>query len=211
MDRNDRSRNLGPDDESTCADLAGNPAGCEAHARSRDVVLIGDSHLDYLGHDADRICAGVVNLAVGGSIVRDLPGQCARAVELDPDVVVLSIGTNDSNPRREVSLDEFVAALEAVFDQWQGRLVYVASPGLDLARLGTAPRFTEEAMDAYRDAALALCAERGVPAVRSHEVLAPIGVDAFCPDGLHLSAAGYDLLIAAMRDAVAAVCASDGP
>lgn len=169
------------------------------------IVLLGDSHLARVRRDLALVGPDVHNAAVGGATSRDLAGQAERAdvaALADGDVVVVSVGTNDASPRKQVPVPSFVDHLRACWSSVPARRVYVAPPGVDEARLGGPADRTNRVIDDYRTAALAVCRELGVNVVPAEQVLAPLGADAFVDDGLHLTGRGYRLLLPAIAAGV---------
>jgi lysophospholipase L1-like esterase len=162
------------------------------------VLFVGDSHLDAVrgprlaSLEAEADCR-VVNLAVGGSGTHDVPAQLAASPD-DVDLVVLSLGTNDCAPWKEIPLAEFEPAFAALLDSLPGRLVYVTPPGVDESRLG-ADDPTMAGVDRYTDVARAAVARRGGAILETQAALAPLGLAAFVEDGVHLNDAAYDLLL----------------
>ena len=157
--------------------------------------LLGDSHLAQVRDGLERIAPDVANLAVGGAVVDDLPGQLAE-VPAGTATLVLSIGTNDADPPRGRPLADFRHHLTAVVGSRPARWVYVASPGC----VGTAitPGWTADRIAAYAGAAAAVVALAGGEVLDTPAVLAPAGPAAFEPDGFHLGPAGYALLLPAL-------------
>lgn len=58
-----------------------------------------------------RIAPDVTNAAVGGASTRDLAGQAGGAAIESDDVVVVSVGSNDAAPWKQVPLEEFTRLL----------------------------------------------------------------------------------------------------
>jgi lysophospholipase L1-like esterase len=173
------------------------------------ILLLGDSHLARLrtigGQDRLEELGGapVDNRAVGGSTVRDLPGQ-ADGLDLSSyDAVVVSLGTNDAAPWGAVPLDDFRAGLSAVVDA-SARWVALTTPGVDAARTPDGGR-GNDVMAEYADALAAVVEGVGGVALRSRDVIAPLGGDGFVEDGFHLSPSAYDRLLPAVAEAVASV------
>jgi len=163
-------------------------------------VLLGDSHLARVRRDLGRLGPDVVNAAVGGADARDLAGQ-AHALSIEAsDAVVVSIGTNDAMPWKAVALAAFTAALERfVASVRPRRLVLVTSPGVIGARLGLPDDAASTVVADYAAEAATIFRRSGATVLDAAATIAPIGDDAFAADGLHLSGAGYDLLLPAIN------------
>ncbi|GAA0974569.1 hypothetical protein ENKNEFLB_02361 [Nocardioides aquaticus] len=167
------------------------------------IVLLGDSHLARITDDLDRIGDDVVNAAVGGSVAADVLAQ-ADAVGVGPrDVAVVSVGTNDAAPWKQVDPDDFRAQLERLVEQVQPyRWVHVAPPGVDELRMEREVDRTNELVARYQRIGGVVLGDAGAELVDTPRVLSRLGSEAFVDDGVHLSAAGYALLVPAIADAV---------
>lgn len=186
------------------------------------VVLLGDSHLARVRRDLGLIGTDVHNGAVGGATVRALAAQAADARVGRGDVVVVSVGSNDAAPWKQVPLEAFRADLERLLTSVPAaHWVLVTPPGVDETRLagGGGPAGgdrTNEVVDTYRAAAVGAFVGASVGAdavvgaslVRAEEVLRPLGADAFVDDGLHLTGRAYALLLPAVGAAVGAAVAA---
>lgn len=166
-------------------------------------VLLGDSHLARITDDLGLLGDDVVNAAVGGSVAADVLPQ-ARAAGVGPrDVAVVSVGTNDAAPWKQVVATDFRAQLEQVVAELQPyRWVHVAPPGVDEARMQPEVDRANALVARYQRVGGVVLGEAGAVLVDTPRVLAPLGADAFVDDGVHLSVAGYALLLPAIREAV---------
>lgn len=177
------------------------------------VVLLGDSHLARLRRDLARLGDGeVVNAAEGGGFASDLLPQARRVEVGASDVVVVSVGTNDAAPWKQVPLERVLGEVRAFLAEVPvDRLVYVLPPGVDEARLTGVGDRTQELLAGYGQAISELLAERRAVIVDTPALLADVGPDAFADDGLHLSGLGYGALVPALRDAIAAAVGDATP
>lgn len=168
-------------------------------------VLLGDSHLARVRRDLLVMGPDVRNAAVGGATSLDLRAQTARAGIEEDDVVVVSVGTNDAAPHHRVAVAELADALARCLRSVPARRwVYVAPPGVDESRAPGPGARTNAVIDAYREAAVAVCEDAGASVVRTEQVIRPLGADAFVSDGLHLSGRAYRLVLPAIAGAVRA-------
>ncbi|WP_188113323.1 SGNH/GDSL hydrolase family protein [Nocardioides humilatus] len=167
------------------------------------IVLLGDSHLDYADDHLALLGDRVLNAAVGGASVDDLPGQ-ARGLDLGPDdVVVLSVGTNDAAPWKQVPIAEFGRrASEWLRALPVGGCVVMTTPGVDEARLVGFGDRTNQVMRDYAGALCAAAAEVAAEVVDAQAVLAPLGSRAYVDDGVHLTDDAYRLLLPVVAEAV---------
>lgn len=168
------------------------------------IVLLGDSHLARIKRDLPRLGQNVVNAAVGGATIHDLDAQAVAASVGHDDVLVLSIGTNDSAPWQAVPLSSFAAALERFLGSWDvRRLVIILPPGVDESRLDSAGDRTNALLSEYRAAEIGAAATVDARLVDSRALLLPLGSRAFAQDGLHLSGKGYRVLLPALASVIA--------
>ncbi len=172
------------------------------------VLLLGDSHLARLSPgDLGRIAPDVTNAAVGGASAPDLARQVAGIADLPSyDVVVVSVGTNDAAPWKQVPIETSERALADAVARLPKRpamhVVYVASPGVDETRLDRVPDRTNEVLADYSRVAAHVVSAAGGAVVDTPAVLAPLGRAAYLDDGLHLTQAAYELLVPAIAGAV---------
>jgi lysophospholipase L1-like esterase len=177
------------------------------------IVFLGDSSVTAPGvdpldhswarqiaiHLSDRFHVDARSVAVGGSKVRDvLEAQVDAALELEPDIAYVSVGSNDAlrgTPiaRFESDYDAMVAALHAS----------VPALGLSgIGDLGTIPRLPELARGIARiraravNNAVARVARRYPRAVKSNawdvmEHLFETDPAMFAPDLFHASSEGH--------------------
>ena len=167
------------------------------------VMFVGDSHLDAVRGERLKAFEAAVgrrvdNRAVGGSGVHDVPDQTASA-PTDIAVTVLSLGTNDSAPWKEISFETFASTIPALVATLPGRVVYLAPPGVDESVLGPDDP-TMAGVARYTDAARAAVAAHGGTTLETQQVLAGLGTSAFVEDGVHLTDVAYSLLLKALAE-----------
>ena len=168
------------------------------------IVLLGDSHLARTERDVPRLGQDVVNAAVGGATVHDLDEQAVAVSVGRDDVLVLSIGTNGSAPRRAVPARAFAVALGRFLGSWDvRRWVIILPPGVEEGRVDSAGDRTNALISEYRVAQIVAAATVDARLVDSRALLLPLGSQAFAQDGLHLSGNGYRVLIPALASVIA--------
>ena len=167
------------------------------------IVLLGDSHLARVRRDLPVLGRDVCNAAEGGATALDLLVQATKAAVEKDDLVVVSVGTNDAAPWKQIPVTVFA---QGVFRCMQSvparRWVYVAPPGVDESRLTGSGDRTNAVLDEYRDAAVSACSDAGARVLRTERVIGPLGAGAFASDGLHLSGRAYKLVLPAIAEAV---------
>lgn len=137
---------------------------------------------------------------------RDLLRQADAVGVHDADSVVVSVGTNDAAPWKQVPVSEFAQALSVLVVSHSPRgWVFVAPPGVVEERLTGACDRTNAMIDEYRLAAIEVCEEAGGQVLRTDLMLEPWGAEAFAPDGVHLNGTGYRVLVPAIRSACEAL------
>ncbi len=162
-------------------------------------MFLGDSHLARLRRELTSFPGEVRSAAEGGASSRDLLGQAAAVGIRQSDVVVLSVGTNDAAPWSSVSVPDFAQSLSRlVASSAPRRWMLVAPPGVVEERLTRRPDRTNAVIDEYRRAAIEVCEQVDGHVVRTDLLLAPLGAKAFADDGIHLSGAGYRVLVPAI-------------
>ena len=167
------------------------------------VVLLGDSHLARVRRDLPLLGPDVCNAAEGGASSLDLLAQATTAAVEEDDLVVVSVGTNDAAPWKQVPVTRFAQAVMRCLQSVPARRwVYVAPPGVDESRLTGPGDRTNAVLDDYRGAAVSACVEAGARVVRTERVIRPLGTDAFVSDGLHLSGRAYQVVLPAIAESV---------
>ncbi|CUR61034.1 hypothetical protein NOCA1240137 [metagenome] len=169
-------------------------------------VFIGDSHLARLRRELRGFAGDVRNAARGGATSLDLLRQADGAGVGASDCVVVSVGTNDAAPWKQVPVAEYVQALSTLMTSHSPQgWVFVAPPGVVEERLTGARDRTNAVIDDYRLAAIALCEDVGGHVVGTDLLLETLGAKAFAEDGLHLNGTGYRVLVPAIQSACEAL------
>ncbi len=170
-------------------------------------VLIGDSHLARLSNDLGSLVATpVFNAAEAGASIGDAVRQ-ASSMEVDAsDIVVLSVGTNDAAPWKQIPLDTFTDGLDQVKDSFDlRRWIYMTPPGVDESRLSGSNNRTNMVMGLYRDEAITVLRSGGASILPALEVIAELGSLAFSSEGVHLTEAAYSLLLPEIAKSIASL------
>ncbi len=196
------------------------------------IVALGDSSITAPGVEdldnawvrriasalSDRYHIDLVSLAVGGAKARDvIEGQLAGAVRLKPDLVILSVGTNDSI--RAASPDRYRRDLRQIvetLEQVAGAVVV-----LGVGDLGSIPRlprtlrpFLTGRAAAFDAAAAAVAAEspRTVKVATSGRISTAFWghPELFAPDQFHVGDEGHAVFAEEALPAVRAALAIAG-
>ncbi len=178
--------------------------------RPAEAMIVGDSIVEYVA--LDRLCGTpVVTAGVSGARVYEIFDLAQRVTAAaEPKLVVVAIGVNDTVRGSETSIEDFAAAYRRLLDIWReggarlavATLVPVASTG----PLG-ASHFDPDRMRRLNDVIGSLAGERGIPVIPLHTLpKSPTGDlrSDLSKDGVHLTAEGYRLWVAAIEGAVCA-------
>ena len=164
-----------------------------------EVLLLGDSHLARIrGERTRRIeretSRRVINAAVGGANSLDLAHQLDG--HRPADTVVVSVGTNDAAPWKEVPLPHFKRALTRLLGGLPGaRLIYLTSPGVDERRLTGSGDRTNAAIQRYSAAAAKIFADHGGTTLDVRFALSGMRFEVYESDRVHLAQRAYERLL----------------
>lgn len=173
----------------------------------RKLVLFGDSLFAYISKPEllsleSRLPGyGVYNCAVGGWDTNDCIKKAAYIATLKPDVLMLSVGSNDSAPWKQVDIHVYEDNIKGIFKLFSGtKIIYFLPPPIneivfrnDAKRKG----LNNSVVKSYNDVAKRLCEDNSIAFLDSWKVFKPLidkGDDYHIDDGLHFSDIGYELL-----------------
>ena len=175
------------------------------------VVVLGDSIVHQtrdalhqaLGGYRVRIAAGVGEGWSGGPISEGegthVMADVARSyAELDPDIVVLALGTNDAL-QPGLTLDAALESMRSIVDELGGACIV----GVRVSTLATASGFDPNEARAIDDA-LAQLADETVD-------IEPVAATGFEPDGVHPRPDAYGAYAQVIADAVGRCAARSQP
>ena len=178
-------------------------------------VLLGDSHLTGAASRwpttklPPRLRADgheVIELAFGGL---DSRAALERYAAVPEGTVVVSLGTNDAAPWKQVPLDEFEANYARLLGRLDGAALVVIPPGPVCETRQQGRSNTE--VRRYTDAAARVGRAAGgvpVPLFERLSALMDAGGDVHVADGVHLNDAAYDVLHDLVTGAAGAHAAS---
>ena len=164
------------------------------------VVFLGDSITqagDWAGWFPDL---STVNLGIGGSTSEDVLGRLSSVVALNPDEIVLLIGTNDLGMRRNV--ESLVRNIQSILVELRRDL-----PGSRMLVQSIMPRGREFA-DRIREANIHLRQFSATVHAQFLDLWPAMGLEngelnpAFSDDRLHLNDAGYEAWLSELRPAL---------
>ena len=164
------------------------------------VVFIGDSLTqggDWEGWFPDL---NAINLGIGGNTTDDVLGRLESVVALDPDEIVLLIGTNDLGMRRNV--ESLVRNIQSILVDLRREL-----PGSRMLVQSIMPRGREFA-DRIREANIHLRQFSATVHAQFLDLWPVMALEdgelnpAYSGDRLHLNDAGYEAWLSELRPAL---------
>ncbi len=171
----------------------------------KKLVLFGDSLFGQFGKhciaalEASLPGYDVYNCAAGGWDTNDCLKKAPYIAGLRPDLVIISLGTNDMSPWKQVELPQFIENLNKIMRIFStSQVIYFLPPPVNEASEPDDKKIENETAKQYHDAAKALCEDLNIAYVDSWKVFMPLleaGRDYHVEDGVHLSDRGYEILI----------------
>ncbi len=150
------------------------------------------------------------NLSISGDtstgvVARIEPEIRARKWSDAPFIVVVAIGTNDSNssPRQHVELSRFRENLEKIVSlsrKFTDKILFVGLPSVDETLSNPwiedeSICFTNNELQKYEETIRKMCVRQNLPFVAIHEMFqAEQAQHNLLPDGLHPNSAGHELI-----------------
>jgi lysophospholipase L1-like esterase len=171
----------------------------------KKLVLFGDSLFGQLGKhriiNLEKVLSDydVYNCAAGGWNTNDCVQKSPYIALLKPDAVVISLGTNDAAPWKQVPLDTFKDNLPKIFATFSSsEVVYFLPPPVNESELEDDEKtLNNEIMKQYHDAAKQACTANNVRFIDSWNVFMPMlqkGTEYHVEDGMHLNDLAYDTI-----------------
>ncbi|MDB5169181.1 MAG: hypothetical protein JWO41_537 [Candidatus Saccharibacteria bacterium] len=170
----------------------------------KKLILLGDSLFGQAGkHRIEMLELAlnnnydIYNCAAGGWDTNDIVKKSAYLAGLKPDVMVLSVGTNDIASWHHVSLQQFEDNLLRILEIWKdSKVIFFLPPPLNEAAQ-EAPKIRRNSdLKQYQQVAVQICKERGVTYINSWDIFGPLldaGDSYHIDDGVHLSDDGYSI------------------
>ncbi len=171
----------------------------------KNLVFFGDSLLANC--DKGRILMleeklggeyGVYNCAAGGWDVTDLLKKVDYISKLEPDTVLLSVGTNDASPWKQIALPEFTEKLKKLLKSFgHSPVIYFLPVPIDESRHAPDKMRSNEVQKQYHDAAKQVAEASGVECVDLWQKCADMtaaGQDYLVEDGVHFRDNAYEMI-----------------
>lgn len=171
----------------------------------KKLVLFGDSL--FAQADKRRVIIfekalpgyDVYNCAVGGWNTNDCVKKAPYIAKLKADVVVISLGTNDAAPYKQVPIDEFIDNIPKIIRSFEGSTIiwYLPTP-IDQTKSKTfGKEIPNSVVKQYHDAAKKICEDLGVGIIDSFSIFMPMleaGVTYHSDDGVHYIDKAYEII-----------------
>lgn len=169
------------------------------------IVLFGDSILARFGKESlqnleSRVPGSdVYNCAVGGWNSHDVATKAPYIASLKPDAVVISVGTNDAAPWKQVPLETFKSNLDSILNSFKdSKVIFIPPPPVNESKQRRERQRSNYLMRQYSDAVSEACAKRSIATTNSWAIFSPLleqGRDYHIDDGVHFNDYGNDLLV----------------
>lgn len=179
------------------------------------IVLFGDSMLARFGKERleeleSKIPqSDVYNCAVGGWDSNDGVKKAPYIALLKPDVVVISLGTNDAAPWKQVPVETFKSNLGIILAEFKGsRIIFFPPCPVDESKQKDGYKRTNALTKLYFDAAMLVCNEEKVSCIDSWAIFGSLleqGKSIYVDDGLHLNDYGNSVLTETIVEALGLV------
>ena len=170
------------------------------------IVLFGDSLFAQMSKyhvlKIEKQIPGsdVYNCAVGGWDSKDCVKKGLYISKLKPDVIVLSLGTNDASSWKLVDLETFKQNVPKILDIFApAKIIYFLPPPSDETKQPPGKIRKNETLKQYYDAAKEICEKKGALTINSWDIFKPMldhGEVYHVEDGTHLEENAYDIIIA---------------
>ena len=173
------------------------------------LILFGDSLFGQFGKDLiikleeELQEYDVYNCAAGGWDTNDCVQKAPYISRLQPEVVVISLGTNDASPWKKVELSVFASNLEQILSSFSSsKIVYFLPPPVNETKQPEDKKRNNNDTKQYSDVAKDVCAKNDALVIDSWKIFKPMldsGQDYHVEDGVHLNDFAYKTIIAEIK------------
>ena len=171
----------------------------------KKLVLFGDSLFAQAGKHRviifEEALPGydVYNCAAGGWNTNDCAQKAPYIAKLQADVVVISLGTNDAAPYKQVPLRTFIENIPKILQAFEGSKIiwYLPTPVDQSKSNAFGKEIPNEVVKQYHDAAKQVCEEYGVDVINSFAIFKPMldaGETYHNEDGVHYIDIAYEII-----------------
>ncbi|MES2225196.1 MAG: GDSL-type esterase/lipase family protein [Patescibacteria group bacterium] len=176
------------------------------------VILFGDSMLARFGKERLQKLESMVpegdfyNCATGGWDSNDCAMKAPYIASLKPDAVVISVGTNDASPWKQVPLEIFRNNLLNIRDSFKdSKVIFFPPPPVNEDKQAGELIRSNELMQQYSSAVKDVSSSAAVACIDSWAIFSSLleqGQDYHVEDGVHLNDNGNDLLTDQLAEAL---------
>ncbi len=171
----------------------------------KKAVLFGDSLFAQAGKHRiimfEEAAQGYdfYNCAVGGWDTNDCVAKAPYIARLKPDLLIVSLGTNDAAPWKQVPLEKFKENIPKIFNAFEGsRIIYFLPTPVDEVKIASTDKNRSiKEIKQYHDAAKSVCEAHEVEYIDSFTVFKPLldsGVEYHIEDGVHFNDLAYEII-----------------
>ncbi len=171
----------------------------------KKLVLFGDSLFAQAGKHRVIIFENalpgydVYNCAAGGWNTNDCVKKAPYIAKLKADVVVISLGTNDAAPYKQVPIDEFISNIPPILGAFKdSKIIWHLPTPVDQTKSNTfGKEIPNDVVKKYHDAAKKVCEEHGVEVIDSFSIFKPMldaGEVYHNEDGVHYIDKTYEII-----------------
>lgn len=181
----------------------------------KKLVLFGDSLFAHVSKHRIMLFNQVLpdydiyNCAVGGWDTNDCVEKAPYISKLKPDVLVISLGTNDAAPWKQVPLEKFKQNIPKIFKEFNSsKIVYFLPTPVDEVKIASTDsrRSIKEIKD-YHDAAMEVCKANGIAYIDSFSIFKPFldsGKEYHIEDGVHYNDFAYETIASELAKVLSA-------
>jgi lysophospholipase L1-like esterase len=170
----------------------------------KKLVLFGDSLFGRFGKERIEALEAslpgydVYNCAAGGWNSDDCVKKAAYIATLKPDLLAISLGTNDLAPWKHLELPTFVENVQKIINSFPDSvIIYFLPPPVNENKESAHKKILNESAKLYHDAAKEVCINNNVQFIDSRKVFLPLlaaGTDYHVEDGIHLNDLAYEII-----------------
>ena len=147
----------------------------------------------------------VYNCAAGGWNTNDCLKKAAYISKLEPDVLVISLGTNDAAPYKLVPIDTFAENLPRIFAHFpKTKIIYFLPTPVDEKKTKILGKeLNNSDIKPYHDRAKKICEEHDVAHIDSFKVFKPLldsGEEYHVEDGVHFTDFAYEIIASELAE-----------
>lgn len=171
----------------------------------KKLILFGDSLFAQMGKHRINLFEStlpgydIYNCAAGGWNTDDCVKKSPFIAKLKADVVVISLGTNDAAPYKQLPIEKFIENIPPILEAFKdSKIVWYLPTPVDPAKSDNfGAVIPNEVVKKYHDAAKKVCEEKGVDVIDSFSIFKPMldsGVTYHNEDGVHYIDKAYEII-----------------